>query len=78
MALKSIRFNIVPKRSIKKCFAYVRCDISIKTRIFVVFNSFHLLSVKRQDEAADEADNNKNVTDRAPGLGGTNIRFPSK
>ncbi len=34
--------------------------------------------VKRQDEAADKADKDKNVTDTAPGLGGTNIRFPSK
>jgi len=37
--------------------------------------------VKREDEAADDAkaDEDKEVADRpAPGLGGTNVRFPSK
>lgn len=39
------------------------------------------LVVKRQGEAADDAkaDEDKKVADSpAPGLGGTNVRFPSK
>lgn len=37
--------------------------------------------MKREDEAADDAkaDEDEEVSDRpAPGLGGTNVRFPSK
>ena len=41
---------------------------------------FVCFAVRRQQQPALDAkgDNDKNVTDTPPGLGGTNIRFPSK
>lgn len=48
----------------------------MKWDLYLIF-----IVVKREDEAADDAkaDEDKEVADRpAPGLGGTNVRFPSK
>ena len=41
---------------------------------------FVCFTVRRQQQPAVDAkgDNDKNVTDTPPGLGGTNIRYPSK
>lgn len=48
----------------------------MKWDLYLIF-----IVVKREDEAADDAkaDEDEEVADRpAPGLGGTNVRFPSK
>lgn len=49
----------------------------MKWDLYLIF-----IVVKREDEAAADdakADEDKEVADRpAPGLGGTNVRFPSK
>ena len=48
-----------------------------KLRIYAIFIYFSYLAVKREDDAAKN--DSKAEEDRpAPGLGGTNVRFPSK
>ena len=54
------------------------CALMVNLRNYKYFDIMLYFLVKRQAVESANDDKNETVADRPPGLGGTNIRFPSK